>query len=88
MSKTLKRKSVAVCIRSIYFFDRQLVVDVFHREIANEFFRRIIRNLFCIPGSFGCIALLVQFKNFFFVIRDRIDNSLSLKFVNVPQSFV
>lgn len=69
-------------------FYRKLIVDIFHREIAYQFFRRIIRNL---SGLFICLCslkCLIQFFYFFLIKGNRIINALSLKFVNVSQCFI
>ena len=70
------------------FFNRQLIVNVFHRKISNEFFRRIIRDQLRFLCSFNSLCFLIQLINFFFVERDRILDAFSLKFVNIADRFI
>ena len=76
-------------LHEIYiFFAAERIVDVFQGEISQETFRRFAGYLSILFSKFAFLILLIQFSDFFPEKRDRIFNTLILKFMDITDRLV
>lgn len=47
------------------FFNREAVVDIFQREISNQFFRGFLGDLLCLRGILSRLKFLIKFCDFY-----------------------